>query len=89
MRCTLVLTNFTAFEGLVRIPGLESAGFDHFAIFQFASRPGRNLLKPVVAGLQLWESPERFPSLAVPGVNCRPVFQPSTAPEAGADTARL
>src|ERR1700688_571390 len=30
MRCALVLTSFTALEGLFRITGLESAGFDRF-----------------------------------------------------------
>jgi hypothetical protein len=30
MRCALVLTSFTALEGLFTITGLESAGFDRF-----------------------------------------------------------
>ena len=51
-------------RGLVRVTGLESAGFTIFAIFLFASRPGMNLVKSVAAGLRLWESRERFPSLA-------------------------
>ena len=74
--------------GLVRVSDFENAGVNHFAISLFASRPGRNIVKPVVAGLRLWESPERFPSLAVPGVKCRPVFQSAPSPEAEADTAR-
>jgi len=28
-------------QGLFRMTGFESAGFDHFAISPFASRPGR------------------------------------------------
>jgi|ERR1700733_7343105 len=45
-----------------------------FAISWFASKPGRNLKlrSVVVVGLRMWESRQRFPSLAhVPGVICR------------------
>ena len=45
--------------------GFESAGFDRCAISLFASRPGREIMNfSASAGLYMWESRKRFPSLA-------------------------
>src|SRR3974390_2214713 len=57
------------------VAGFGGAGIDRFAISWFASKPGRNLKTwTAVVGLQMWESLQRFPSLAlVPGVICRPI----------------
>ena len=67
MRCALVLFSNAAFKGIFRIQVLESAGIDRCAISWFASKPGRNLKTQsvVVVGLQMWESLQRFPSLAL------------------------
>jgi hypothetical protein len=77
MRCALVLFSNAAFAGFFRLQVFGSAGIDRCAISRFASKPGRDLKKSnqsaVVAGLQMWESRMRFPSLAlVPGVMCMP-----------------
>ena len=66
MRCALVLVSNAAFEGLLTGTGFVSAGIDRCAISCFASKPGRNLkAKAVVVGLRMWESLQRFPSLAL------------------------
>ena len=36
-----LVSQFHSLEGLFRMTGFEGAGFDHFAISLFASRPGR------------------------------------------------
>jgi hypothetical protein len=41
MRRAPVLPTLTALKGMLTTTGFESAGFDHFAISKFASRPGR------------------------------------------------
>ena len=69
MRCALVLPSLAASKGFSGITGFDSAGFDHFAISLFASRPGQMLCEFqfdyfVAAGLPLWESRMRFPGLA-------------------------
>jgi hypothetical protein len=65
MRCALVLTSFEASNGLFRMTGFESAGFDHFAISLFAGRPAENLVNSSRRG---WSAmvgiAKRFPSLA-------------------------
>ena len=74
MRCALVLFSNAAFEGIFRVQVSGAPGSTVVAISWFASKPGRNLkLRSAVVGLQMWESRQRFPSLALlPGVICRP-----------------
>ena len=75
MRCALVLFSNAAFKGIFRVQVLESAGIDRFCHLMFRQQTWQEskLRSVVVVGLQMWESRERFPSLAlVPGVICRP-----------------
>jgi|KBSMisStandDraft_5_1062788.scaffolds.fasta_scaffold378026_2 hypothetical protein len=68
MRCALVLFSNAAFKGIFRIQVLESAGIDRFChlLFSPANLAGISKLRTVVAvGLQMWESRQRFPSLAL------------------------
>src|SRR5580704_14852040 len=51
---------------LVGDTGFGSAGIDRFCHLMLASKPGRNLKTQIfVVGLQMWESLQRFPSLAL------------------------
>src|ERR1700693_806258 len=75
MRCALVLFSNAALKAFSGYRFSRAPGSTVFAISWFASKPGRNLKlrSVVVVGLQMWESRQRFPSLAlVPGVMCRP-----------------
>src|SRR5215831_4476908 len=64
MRCALVLASDEAFEGCSGLTGLESAGFDHFAISRFASRPGRYFISSRRRWSAIVGIAKRFPSLA-------------------------
>jgi hypothetical protein len=68
MRCALVLFSNAAFAGIFRIQVFESAGIDRCAIscFRQQNLAGISKLRSVVVvGLQMWESLQRFPSLAL------------------------
>ena len=77
MRCALVPTKYTGLKALFTSPGFENAGFDRGAISFVRQQTWQvmqtQILSAVAAGGQLWESRMRFPSLASPGGNCRPV----------------
>ncbi len=67
MRCALVLFSNAAFKGIFRVQVLESAGIDRFCHLMFspANLAGISKLRSVIVGLQMWESRQRFPSLAL------------------------
>ena len=67
MRCALVLFSNAAFKGIFRIQVLKSAGIDRFChlLFSPANLAGISKLRSVVVGLKMWESRQRFPSLAL------------------------
>src|ERR1700757_584852 len=74
MRCALVLISFAALVGIFRI---QVSGAPGSTVVPSHGSPANlaGILKTqiVVVGLQMWESQQRFPSLAlVPGVICRP-----------------
>jgi hypothetical protein len=76
MRCALVLFSFAA---LVGFSGIQVSGAPGSTVVPSHGSPanlaGFEKVKSVAVavGLQMWESLQRFPSLAfLPGVNCRP-----------------
>ena len=68
MRYARVLFRYTVFDDVFRMTGFESAGIDRFAISLFAGKPDgfeKSDRSAVAAGLEMWESRRRFPSLAL------------------------
>jgi hypothetical protein len=74
MRCALVLFSFAALEGIFRVQVSGAPGStDVPSHGSPANLAGILKTRIVVVGLQMWESLQRFPSLAlVPGVMCSP-----------------
>jgi hypothetical protein len=74
MRCALVLFSNAAFSGIFRIQVLLSAGIDrfcHLMVRQQTWQELQNSRSVVVVGLHMWESRQRFPSLALCAVHVR------------------
>src|ERR1700741_5504060 len=74
MRCARVLISFAALVGIFRI---QVSGAPGSTVVPSHGSPtnmaGISKLRSVVVGLQMWESLQRFPTLALgPGVRGRP-----------------
>jgi hypothetical protein len=68
MRCAFALIKYTGLEALLTSPGFENAGFDRCAISFVRQQTWQKLQNSdnsaAADGLLLWESRQRFPSLA-------------------------